>query len=341
MPEPWLLRPYREGDEGAILDLFARVFGIKRSLQHWRWQFLDNPCGRLFIHLAVAPSGRLVGQYAGLPVRMQWDGQERLFVQAVDVMADPEFRGDRSLSGVFGELLACYIRECLGPDGAAVGFGFPPLGHLRLGRQQGYVRLHRVEQLVKPLEAVSPSRWFRPITGWTWVVEEVSAVDGRADRLWERCRPELRLAAIRDARYLNWRYTRHPEIRYRFFAVKRRFSEAWAGLAVLRVGGEKATAYLGQGEPVASLVDWLVPLSERAVAEALVRRCESAGREAGMTALYAWCRPGSAHWRIFAERGFRSEPTPMYLTAVPGIDGISVQEAGERWYYTMGDSDLY
>ena len=58
----WDVEPYRPGDEAAILDLFRSEFGRERSLEHWRWQFLDNPYGGPFISLAWHRSERfLVG----------------------------------------------------------------------------------------------------------------------------------------------------------------------------------------------------------------------------------------------------------------------------------------
>lgn len=335
--EPWTVRPYQPGDEGQILDLFMRVFSAKRSLQHWYWKFRDNPVGKIHIYLAVTASGRIVGQYAGLPVLVHWNDRTLQFVQILDVMIDPAFRSGLKKPGLFVKLADCYIRDCP----AACGFGFPPLAHLRIGERVGYKAFHQVQQLACSLQQPRAPAWSRSIASWQWIVEEVQAFDARADRLWARCRPELPVAAIRDARYLNWRYARHPEIRYRFLAVRRRFSDEWAGLAVLRLGGGQATAFLGQGEKAACLVDWLLPLGERRLAELLLTQVEAMARENGMSDLYAWFRPGSAHWDLFVGRVFRPEPTPMHFTALRGIKEISLEWARDRWYYTMGDSDIY
>lgn len=326
--EPWTVRPYQPGDEGQILDLFTQVFGAQRSLQHWYWKFRDNPVGEIHIYLAVTASGRFVGQYAGLPVLFHWGGRTLQFVQILDVMVDPAFRSGLKKPGLFVKLAGPYIRDYSG----AGGFGFPPLAHLRIGERVGYKAFHQVQQLACSLQKPRAPAWSRSIASWQWIVEEVQAFDARADRLWARCRPELPVAAIRDARYLNWRYAQHPEVRYRLLAVRRRGSDEWVGLAVLHLGGGQATA---------CLVDWLAPLGEQRLAELLLTRIETMARENGMSDLYAWFRPGSAHWNLLIERGFRPEPTPMYFTALRCIDDISLEWARDRWYYTMGDSDLY
>jgi len=336
-PEPWTARPCQPGDEGQILDLFTRVFGAERSLQHWYWKFRDNPVGEIHVYLAVTVSGQIVGQYAGLPVLFHWGGRTLQFVQILDVMVDPAFRSGLKKAGLFVKLAGRYISDYAG----AGGYGFPPLAPLRIGERVGYKALHQVQQLACSLQKPRAPAWSRSIASWQWVVEEVQAFDARADRLWARCRSELPVAAIRDARYLNWRYAQHPEVRYRLLAIRRRGSDEWAGLAVLRLGGGQATAHLGQGEGAACLVDWLAPLGERWPAELLLTRIEAMGRENGMSDLYAWFRPGSAHWNLFLARGFQPEPTPMYFTALRCIDDISLEWARDRWYYTMGDSDLY
>ena len=38
-------RPWKDGDEKAILELFQLSFGAPLSERYWRWRFLDNPSG--------------------------------------------------------------------------------------------------------------------------------------------------------------------------------------------------------------------------------------------------------------------------------------------------------
>lgn len=54
LTDGWHLDRYREGDETAILELFAAVFGQSRSLAHWTWQFKRNPYAGPFVTIADA-----------------------------------------------------------------------------------------------------------------------------------------------------------------------------------------------------------------------------------------------------------------------------------------------
>src|SRR5882672_11075415 len=83
--ERFVTRDYRPGDEGAILDLFARSFPhAPRSLEHFRWKYRENPFGNERISLTFDQDGRLVGHYSGYPVPFRADGRDLLAHQIGD-----------------------------------------------------------------------------------------------------------------------------------------------------------------------------------------------------------------------------------------------------------------
>lgn len=109
--ESWTVRSFQSGDEPQILALFKSVFHIEQSLQCWRWKFCENPEGRQ-IRVAVTDSERIVGQYAGLPVLMHWNGERLRATDVVDVMVDQDFRAGLKKSGMLmklGERTACLV----------------------------------------------------------------------------------------------------------------------------------------------------------------------------------------------------------------------------------------
>ena len=67
------IRPYKPGDEHAILATFNLVFRevcgadyVDRTLEQWRWAYRDNPMGHR-ISLAFTEDGTVASQYAGMP----------------------------------------------------------------------------------------------------------------------------------------------------------------------------------------------------------------------------------------------------------------------------------
>ena len=72
LTDGWHLDRYREGDETAILELFAAVFGNSRSLAHWTWQFKRNPYAGPFVTIARRNAdGAVVGIYSVMPMKLR------------------------------------------------------------------------------------------------------------------------------------------------------------------------------------------------------------------------------------------------------------------------------
>lgn len=104
------------------------------------------------------------------------------------------------------------------------------------------------------------------------------------------------------------------------------------GIAVLRIGLED--------QPVACLVDWLVPSGAKVVAHQLLERCVEEARLAGMKELRAWLPPSSTWHQYLLNRGFQAVETDFIgVRSFTGAVPFALLDA--HWYYTMGDSDIY
>lgn len=331
------IRRYRPGDEEGILALFQQVFGRERSLAHWRWKFEENPAGQQ-IMLAVTETGEIVGHYAGIPVRVTVDGKPFIFSQPVDTMISPSHRRGLKKPGLFPNLTLKFAEEYGGRDRAAVTFGFPTDEHSRLGqRLMGYVALPPVVKLVKRIGS-GPHR-----TPWQQMVDllhrvrvqvrEVDRFDAPVDRLWARCERELRVATVRDARYLNWRYADCPDVHYRLLQAQEALTGRVCGLAVLRLGW--------MGQPAALLVDWLVPWRDWVTADRLLKRSCQEVELAAMKELQGWMPSASPWHQYLLEWGFQAVDGNLPFVARTYTPEVSLEYVSPRWYYTMGDSDIY
>jgi GNAT superfamily N-acetyltransferase len=334
------VRGYRPGDEAQILVLFRRVFGIERSLQHWRWKFADNPVGQE-LSLAWTKGGELVGQFAGLPVRAVAESESFILTQGIDNMVDPAYQG----KGVFAALVRHFIESYLPPGRPVLFYGY------------NLARKHEIDKRVFRMELVHPvlalrfdltqneARRVSPAAGGAAGVrrrlgalgvrvERVARFDATADELWLRSRTGLACAAVRDAAYLNWRYADCPDVEYALLCVRGRFSRRLRGVAVLRMGWFD--------EPIAALVDWLVPPGDEAASLGLVTACHELARERRLTAVKVWFPPAATQHQLFLGLGYVEEPTPFLVSV--WNDGHSEERVSrfkESWYYTMGDSDIY
>ena len=52
------VRSFRDGDEDAILELFARSFHLPRTREHFDWKYRRNPFGSEHISVAFDDANR-------------------------------------------------------------------------------------------------------------------------------------------------------------------------------------------------------------------------------------------------------------------------------------------
>jgi hypothetical protein len=221
--EGFTIRAFRPGDETQIVDLFNRCFPhAPRSLEHFRWKYQRNPFGNERISLAFDSDGRLVGHYAGYPVRLT-DGSMAHHIG--DTMTDPAVRHvGRGPTGILGRI-ARHFYETFCEGKVAFNFGFNVANIQKFSTR--FLRAEVVSPVAYRVWPHPPriARWQRWLRGAQ--IEMVCEPGDDFDALAGGFRVR------RDAQYLRWRYLDCPDVPYLFLAVRR-----WrrlAGWAVLRI----------------------------------------------------------------------------------------------------------
>jgi hypothetical protein len=318
---PITIRPFREGDEAAVNAGFNAVFGLARPLAEWEWKFAAGPDGR-WIVLAEDGAGAIVAHFAVVPVRMQAAGRELLAGQAVDSYA--RLRHGLAKQGVFQRTVRAFYDLHCGPDRIALLYGFPGTRHLRLGLAQlGYVAPQPVAYWRRPTADLAP----RPL--WNPYRVREGFDPAAVDALWRRARARYPFAAVRDAAWLQRRFTARPGVRYLHLAARRRRRcEAWA---VLRC--------------VAGAVRWVDLLWDGADPRALAaldRQATEVARAAGASHLDLWLAGDPPAAAALARRGWERLPQPddLHVTFVPFDPSLDLAALAPQLYYTLGDSDL-
>ncbi len=223
------IRPYRPGDEKVINDLFNRIFKKSRTLDEWKWKFIDNPSSKdpaLWVTVAEN-NGKIVGHYASIPIEMKIKDKVALAGQPVDLMIDPSFR---SGARIFWELNKENKKNNKGIS--AFAFGFPNENSYEVGKRfLGYKDLCEMVQLFKRLSYRNAikrrvkllpcwilnlidklSRLFYRLTFAVKNLNERASVrnvdyfDERIDGLWEKAKDRYAIMTIRNLSYLRWRY---------------------------------------------------------------------------------------------------------------------------------------
>lgn len=330
------IRPYRPGDEHAILKTFNLVFRevcgpsyVDRTLAQWQWAYLQNPAGHR-ISLALDDDGTVASQYAGMPMQYDTPHGPQLFVHCVDSMTHPAYRQGLKAKSLFVETCMPFWAHSR-TIGDALFYGFPVDAAFRIGqRYLKYELMTVVDYLIRDRaqpELPAPA---------DVVVAEVDAVPPDVGGLYELARADKRCLLRRDYRYLQWRYVDNPaRADYELWTARR--AGRLCGLMVLKPGS-------GLAPDAATIADWLVPEADVGAQDALlaaaVRRQRQEGRERLMTVLPPW----SVEAKRLVDRGFVWTPSANWLQRRM-IHNVCKPEftpefLAANWWYTLGDSDL-
>ncbi len=329
------IRPYRSGDEHAILRTFNFVFRevcgpsfVDRDLASWRWQFLENPWGYR-IWLAVTPDGEVVAQYAGVPYPMTTAAGDCLFIHIVDSFVHPDYRKGLKRSGVFVHTVLPFFADCH-DRGDAVLYGFPLPAAERIGKRLlDYKRLCVVDYLCRDLSRRGPRRPRRV------EVDCVDILPLDIDSLFERFSPRTSCLTRRNAAYLTWRYLSMPGSRYEIWTARR--GGELRGLMVLRPIHELLPN-------ACTIADWMVVEDDKKTTDALVAVAAERGRAHHRQRLLAvFSNWGDEHAALL-QRGFDTVPSANYLERPLAYrihhPNMSKKWLQRNWWYTLGDSDL-
>lgn len=312
------LRPYRPGDEIEINEGFNTVFGVRRSLDEWRWKFPDQPEGR-YIMLTVAPTGRVLAHYGAVAMQVQFGNERVRAGQIVDAYSREDVRGTRVFSTCYEHFIKLYGN----PEGLPLMFGFPGRRHYEMG--------------LKALEYVPISSvpfWSREarrrlsLASWRYRVRE--GFDAHAiENLWRRAGTRYDVAAVRDAEWLTRRYRGRPGVNYLHLSVWRHGKvQAWA-VTRAQEGTLRWADLIWDGEDVGSLAALDRTLDRLASLHACPRlELWLGGDPTAERALegYGWSRQPSPYDLLMVARSFKSV--------------VDLKRMQRCCYVTMGDSDL-
>jgi hypothetical protein len=327
----FVARPFQTGDEGQVLDLFARAFPhAHRSMEHFRWEYQGNPLGNERISLMFDEAGRLVAQYAGYPVKLVDDGRDLVAHQIGDIMTDRSVRqvGRGPTSILARTAQHFYTTFCHGR--VAFNYGFTTAAHRELsvrflGSDAVEPAAYRVRDLgTNPLPPISRrARWPQG-----WQLELVRDAGDEFDRFFSRVAPAYRFLVRRDARYLRWRYLECPDVPYFIVAIRK-----WRRLAGWSVFGVRG-----------SRLAWGDALFDPKYPEAVDVLLRHVVPSYPVDRIDGWF-PRRPAWFDGILRGmqFESRPDPqdLSLMCVPFDLPDASARIRERLYYTYGDSDLF
>ena len=334
------VRPYRPGDEQALLELFNRCFAevdpgyVPRTMEMWRWLYLDNPAGTQIV-VAQTPEGQLFSHYAGAPLAVMCRGERRRISQAVDSVTDSRFRVGLKNPGMFvvlGNAWWDHFGEKT-PENVPLGWGLPVRAAWRIGeRFLDYTLVRCISRLVLDLEDPLPGRGLNAAAAASMTVEHVREVPEDIDGLFERASAGRGMVAIRDRAYLTWRFLAHPQQEYELWIVRDGAREL-RGFGVFRCG-------TFCGERSGLICDWWLDPAAAGAGDALLHALIERTRAAGESKLQTVVSDTSPEWIALQTQGFRAVGTGYPLAVRIDTRRLDVPWLHANWYMTLGETDL-
>lgn len=245
------IRPGCDDDKPQILELLREVYGpdeADRAERRWHWQWSEDPRLEAPGYKGVVAdwNGQLIGSVSLIPAALRVEGRPTPANWQTDMVVhwtrlrralkEHKREGkDQSIEfpiGIAGALLD-YVDPKIIRLGKHVTDAMAPtwerMGFRELRTTGSWARLVSFKQplqtrlgnflggLLGALADLALPRIGKPELK---VDEWLGDFDSRFDELWSKASPEYQAITLRDASTLNWRYRRHPDIRYKVLIVQ-------------------------------------------------------------------------------------------------------------------------
>jgi Acetyltransferase (GNAT) domain len=307
----FFFRPYRAGDERELSTLFNRTFAAFQTEGEWRWKLgqRDEPIDNVWI---ATVDGRPVFQYAGIPTTFRLGRSSARIMVSVDTMTAPEYRR-RGLLTQVGKL----AYEAWRREGVAFVMGLPNEQWGSRAPALGWRPLFSLQWMVRPIhpEVIFARRLKIPIlkraTGlaraWSAFygrrmpidaqvgISSVRNADHSFDSLWNESQSDWHFSAVRDRRWVQWRFRSEPKHTYELNLAERSGRPTgYSAHRVLVVGGRT----------VAQLADLFAGRDDFATRNILLGKLIRSLHADGVEALSTLAVPGTTHFKWLRHLGF-------------------------------------
>ena len=252
--ESYELRPTQVADAAALNALYERLTGRRRSVEQWRWEWIDVPGGPAPSWvIAERASGRVVGHHGLVPVPLARAGRALRGARTENTMVAPEHRERFYYPAFEAQLLReiaprfDILYTCAGKSVQAAmrrRLGYKPAG-LWETWTTSESPAHRAARDAGRAGALALRPWAAlarkaPPAGWQ--LDEGPALE-RVEGLWRLAAADFALAPRRDVGFLRWRLLENPYHRFSLAIAREGGADrgflAWreerAGRAGLRV----------------------------------------------------------------------------------------------------------
>ncbi len=317
--DKFIIRTFKPGDELQILNLFREVFGKEKSIEHWFWEFKRNPYGTqimLGFHF-----NKLIAQCAAIPLILYAEGKFLKGAQLVDCMSHPKYRAIAiRKKGIFALTVQSFFDKFTGKKKDTYLFGFPSYRHYRLGK------LLLQYRKVKPIAEViiSPNK-SKKISLVKLNIRDIEKYENFINKFAIKDAKLLKFCVFKSWRYLKWRYIENPISKYQFFMLKSKIGSY-----------PKAFSVVKEEKDHILIIDILNYKFIKEIVDGLTQHFKKP--------LKMWLPQD--HFLLKQITSMPHKINEPEIKAVPvgrsfDEETLNWDWANEKFFYTMGDSDLF
>jgi hypothetical protein len=339
----WHVRPFREEDLPGLLDLYRLVFGRVRNEEEFRWKLcgLESPVDTVWV---AAEGNRIVGQHAGIPMRLRLLGENVFAMHAVEAMTHPEYRKQGMLTELGGGLYNHWRDK-----GVPLIMGLPHAGWGTRAYALGYRDSFPLRWLSRPIKPLSmllsrlgratgdragdPAAQVVQINSRNgFDISQLNRAGEEIDSLWANAGPEYENCVVRDRAWVQWRFLDIPGRPYTVLLAKRDDLPVGYITYSLMVAGSRrigriADVFAGANDAAASA------LLSAAVSDLRARGADSATLLVAVgSRLYATARSAG----FFLKRG---DYATSFIPLAEGVEMAAISNPA-LWHLTGGDFDV-
>ncbi|WP_107040041.1 GNAT family N-acetyltransferase [Brumimicrobium mesophilum] len=331
------------------LDEYKKCFdnnGSKKIREVLKWQLLENPIEKKFAYIALNNQSKAAGTYAVLPSEFKIGESTFLGSQAIDAMTDVNFRGQ----GLFIKL-AKDVYENAEKDGVKLVFGFPN-GQSVHGHQNklGWNLMDPLPFLLKPLNTQYFSKKIKMLS---WLPNVRMASKSRINKdikislknefpsevndIWEKFSRNIKVAVIRNKKYMEWRYLKKPLEDYQIAHAYTKENE-YIGYIIYCVKGK-------HGGKIAYIMEYIYNPKYSSLAKNLMKFACNEAIEKNADCILAWGMEHSENYINYKSSGFynlpeKLRPIELHFGAKAFDKNLKdLISNRENWYLSYSDSD--
>lgn len=357
MKKSWTVIEYKEEYLTRVLNLINLVHKNYMNRELWNWKYFTGPFGKSLIFL-VREKNQIIGLRPSSPRKILIKGKLKDACQFMDVMTHPDYRRQ----GIFTSLVEKSSDAILN-GGTSLIYTFPnEKSVVGYKNKFDWKQVCLISMYVKPLNIKNlikkylKSAWliqffFFIITQFLKIsfiekriradnsikLVEIESFDERINSFFQKVKSDYQIIIHRNVDYLNWRYCRNSQRKYKIIQAERN-NQIVGYIVATKV--DKFNIKLGIICEILSLS------SDLSIAELLISEINKNFKNKNIELAACLMLKDKYYSKLLKKQGYRKIPNKLlprkfYLFVKTNLNILFTRyiKNYRNWYITWGDID--